>query len=324
MIMFRYILSILMVCLSYSSALARDQPFNAWLDEFKQYALTQSISQDTLDEAFENSKAPLERIIVLDKKQPETMITLDRYLRNTVTPARIEEGREHLQEQRELLTAIGKKYGVQPSIIVALWGIETSYGANTGSTKTIDALATLAYDGRRSEFFRGELISALRILQAEHMDASEMVGSWAGALGQCQFMPSTFLKHAVDYDGDGKHDIWGNQADAFASIANYLKNIGWNADEGWGMEVQIPDGYDVKHEDIHTEKSLREWNTIGIRTMNSDALPNADTMASLVVIGKDDDVAHYLVYKNYKALLQWNRSRFFATAVSTLSDKIAE
>lgn len=308
-------------CLS-GNAWAKDTSFDEWLHDFKKDAHSQGIAQATLEDAFSETKAPIERVITLDQKQPENVLTLDEYLKNILTNKRIKDGKKALKDHHALLTKIGRQYGVQPRFIVALWGIETLYGKNTGGFSTIDALATLAYDGRRSDFFRGELINALTILQQEHMEASEMKGSWAGALGQCQFMPSTYLKYAVDANEDGKHDIWDTPDDVFASIANYLKSLEWNKKEGWGRRVTLPEGFDMALADIKTEKTLSDWGKLGVRTASGKPLPKGNQQASLIMVGKDDDAVPYLVYSNYKALLQWNRSRFFATAVGTLADHI--
>ena len=207
---------------------------------------------------------------------------------------------------------------------MALWGIETNYGRNTGGFYTIDALATLAFDGRRSAFFREELINALTILQKENMAAGDMKGSWAGALGQCQFMPSSFLKYAVDYNKDGKRDIWDSKQDVFASIANYLKTEGWNSNEGWGRPVRLPKDFDNALADIKSSKTLSEWNKLGVRRLDGKPLPDEDLKASLIMVGEGEDASPYIVYGNYKVILHWNRSRFFATAVGNLADAIGK
>jgi membrane-bound lytic murein transglycosylase B len=212
--------------------------FAAWLGQFKKDAVAEGISQKTLDEAFE-STTPIERVVELDRKQPESTLTLEEYLEKVVNDTRIAEGRERMSDNRELLSEISKKYDVEPQTIVALWGIETNYGENTGGFSVIDSLATLAYDGRRSEYFRGELLKALKIIDADHITAYDMDGSWAGAMGQCQFMPSSFLNFAVDYDGDGKRDIWNTNADIFASIANYLHSSGWSGDKEHDFNVLL-------------------------------------------------------------------------------------
>jgi membrane-bound lytic murein transglycosylase B len=215
-----------------------DQAFQNWLADFKSDALSKGISQQTLNEAFASTE-PIDRVIELDRKQPESTMTLEEYLQKVVSAQRISQGKELYSENRALLDQISAEYGVPGNYIVALWGIETNYGNNTGGFSIVDSLATLAYDGRRSEYFRGELINALKIIDADHIDAIDMDGSWAGAMGQCQFMPSSFLSYAVDYNHDGKRDIWNTQEDVFASIANYLHSSGWNNDEENNFNVLL-------------------------------------------------------------------------------------
>lgn len=205
--------------------------FNSWLVAFKSEAVGQGISVKVVDEALAGLY-PLEDVIALDRKQPEGTVTLEEYLAKTVAASRIRNGRNELAANRELLDKVAGKYSVPASVIVALWGMETSYGENTGNFGIIESLATLAYEGRRGAFFRTELLNSLKIMEAEKMSKDDFSGSWAGAFGQCQFMPSSYLKYAVDFDGDGKRDIWYTQADVFASIANYLHSEGWNNEEG--------------------------------------------------------------------------------------------
>lgn len=216
--------------LAATPALADDKTsFRQWLADFKQEAAGKGISEATLNQAFARVE-PLPEIIALDRRQPESTMTMEQYLAKVVSDQRIENGRAKLAEHRALLDEIGGKYGVPPRYIVALWGVETSYGENTGNYGVVESLATLAYDGRRSAFFRGELLNALTIIDQDHIAAESMYGSWAGAMGQCQFMPSSFLNFAVDHDGDGRRDIWFSNGDVFASIANYLESSGWDAD----------------------------------------------------------------------------------------------
>lgn len=207
------------------------QDFNKWLAELRSEAISQGVAVQVVDNALADI-SPLETVIELDRKQPEGTITLEEYLAKAITKGRIQRGRDELETNKELLAKISGKYSVPTSVIVALWGMETSYGENSGNFSIIESLATLAYDGRRSAFFRGELINALKIMDAEKMSVDTFDGSWAGAFGQCQFMPTSYLKYAVDFDGDGKRDIWYTQGDIFASIANYLHSEGWNNDEG--------------------------------------------------------------------------------------------
>ncbi|MDE3061386.1 MAG: lytic murein transglycosylase, partial [Pseudomonadota bacterium] len=232
--------------------------FSQWLSGVKREARARGVSDAVIRDALDGI-SPNDRVITLDGKQPESRLTLDQYLDKIVTNKRVREGREMMRRHRALLTRIGRKYHVQPRFIVALWGIETNYGKITGGFSTVEALATLAYEGRRTQFFRSELLDALTVLQKEHMDSDNMTGSWAGAMGQCQFMPSTYLKYAVDYNHDGKRDIWHNNGDAFASIANYLKALGWDDRRGWGRPVRLPQHFNRRLADITKEKSLREW-----------------------------------------------------------------
>ena len=261
-------------------------------------------------------------MIELDRNQPESTITFSQYLNRIVSATRVKNGRAKLDEHRAILEKVGAEFGVQPRFIVALWGIETNFGAFTGGFPVIDALATLAYDGRRSKFFRGELMNALRILDEGHIEPENMKGSWAGAMGQSQFMPSSFLRFAHDYDGDGAKDIWGTQADVFASAANYLKGVGWNDDLTWGREVRLPEGFDPALADLDVVKTIPEWQALGVRRPDGTDLPARELDASIVMPGGPDQPV-FMIYGNYRATLRWNRSHNFATAVGLLSDRIA-
>jgi len=208
---------------------------------------------------------------------------------------------------------------VQPRFIVAFWGIETDFGRLDGGFSVVAALATLAYDGRRSKFFRGELIRAIRILDQGHITPERMKGSWAGAMGNFQFMPSSFENFAVDYDGDGKRDIWRNKKDAFASAANYLSKSGWKNDQTWGRQITLPAGFDQKLVGLKVRKRMSEWQALGVRKVDGSALPKRELMASLVQATRGPV---FLTYNNYRVILKWNRSTYFAVAVGTLAEKI--
>jgi membrane-bound lytic murein transglycosylase B len=304
--------------------LANTQSFEQWRESFKQQALSQGINLNLLNQAFA-SVYPDPRIIRLDRKQPEGTLTLDRYLANTVTPSRVEQGRALYQRHKMLLDEIGTHYGVPPSFIVALWGIETSYGQNTGGFHVVEALATLAYDGRRHEYFRGELLNALKIVQDGHISLAAMQGSWAGAMGQSQFMPSSFLSYAVDYNRDGRKDIWNTQADVFASIANYLKTIGWDANLNWGEEVRTPPNFDRSQAGAKSNAMpLSHWVSQGVTGMNGDLLAIYPQELPMRVFFPGDGARAYLVTENYMRLLDWNYSSYFASAVGILSDRIGE
>ncbi|HWI27284.1 MAG TPA: lytic murein transglycosylase [Stellaceae bacterium] len=304
-----------------SASVARED-FSTWLAGVRQEALAQGIRPASLDRALAGVEL-LPRVIELDHQQPETTITYQDYLERVVSPERRQLAREKLQENRPLLEAVARRYGVQPRFIVALWGIETSFGRATGKFRVIDSLATLAYDGRRSAFFRKELINALRIVDEDGIDPKDMLGSWAGAMGQSQFMPSSFLLYAVSYSGDGKRDIWHRREDVFASIANYLSQSGWRADETWGREVRVPKSFDRALLGPGIHKSLAQWQRLGIRRVDGGALPQRDLEASILEPGGEDGPA-VLVYGNYRVLMKWNSSNFFATAVGLLADSMEE
>lgn len=323
-------LGFLSVVMAASAAHAQvDEGFARWLAGFKEKAAAQGISQRTIDDALTGIE-PDAQVVTLDQKQPENKVTLTKYISNTLPQRRIERARRMMHEYHDTLHAIGKKYGVQPKYIVALWAIESDFGDNKGEFSVVQSLATLAYEGRRADFFGKELLSALTILDTEHMRSDELSGSWAGAMGDCQFMPSTYLSFAVDGNGDGKRDIWDSPPDIFASIANYLHSLGWNAKQGWGRAAVVPDDFSVSDADISVGKPASYWRKRGLKygRDNGDVnairpIPNSDTTLYAMYPGTEDEGA-YLVTENYKALLQWNRSRYFATAVGTLADAIGE
>ena len=297
-----------------------DPDFNRWVLDLKVEARDRGIADSLLEEAFQGIK-PLPRVLELDRKQPESTMTFVQYQRHIVSPERTQRGREMLTQHHDLLTEVGQHYGVPPRVIVALWGIETSYGSNTGGFNVIEALTTLAYDGRRSQFFRSELFNALQILQEGHASLVTMKGSWAGAMGQSQFMPSSFLTLAVDYDGDGRKDIWTTHADIFASIANYLSQSGWHAGEIWGRKVTLPEGFDQQETGLQISKPLQVWHNMGVRRGNGRSLPLASMNGSIIL--PDDTLSPaYLVYHNFRVFMKWNHSIYFATSVGLLADVI--
>lgn len=295
--------------------------FEQWVEKFKAEAVGKGISASLVEEAFQGVE-PISRVLELDRKQPESRMTFVDYRKKIVSTRRIQQGRKMMAQHRALLVEVGQRYGVQPQFIVALWGIETNYGNNTGGYDVVEALATLAFDGRRSRYFRTELLNAFRILDARHISLEKMKGSWAGAMGQCQFMPSSFLKLAVDYDGDGRKDIWTTPADVFASTANYLTQSGWRGSQIWGRRVQLPSGFHVKMSGLKISKPLHVWQKSGVRKADGSDLPVASLNASIVLPdGKGGP--GYLVYNNYRVLMRWNRSTYFATSVGLLADAIA-
>jgi membrane-bound lytic murein transglycosylase B len=306
-----------------SSGHAADDPaFAAWVKELEADARDAGISEETIEEAL-GDLALEPKVVELDRKQPETRQTFEQYRSRVLSKNRVEKGRKLLKEHRSLLNKIAAEYGVQPRFIISLWGIETSYGGFLGGHHVIQALATLAYDGRRADLFRRELISALRILDRGDIEIEDMKGSWAGAMGQCQFMPSSFLRFAVDYDGDGRRDIWSSLPDVFASIANYLSKSGWNDKYTWGRPVQLAAAEKTPSDTsgLKVVKSLPEWQSLGVRRKNGRNLPVVALNASLLRTDEGEGPS-YLVYDNFRVLMVWNRSTYFALTVSELSDLI--
>ena len=318
------ILIISMLCFLVQSPMSyAAQPFEAWLADFKQEALDKGISRSTLDRAFVSVK-PIPRIIELDRKQPEGTLSFAQYQERVISAARIKQGRKLYRQHWAELNRISKKYGVPGHIIVALWGIETSYGNNTGGFSVISALATLAYDGRRSVFFRKELHQALQILEEGHISPSAMKGSWAGAMGQNQFMPSSFHNFAVDENGDDKRDIWTTLPDVFASTANYLHKSGWAPDKRWGRRVKLPEKFPESLTGREVSKSLTQWQGMGITLPGGAKIPVAAHMKASIIVPDGIGGPAFLVYDNYNVIMKWNRSVYFATSVGLLADKIAQ
>jgi membrane-bound lytic murein transglycosylase B len=295
-------------------------PFFQWLQGLRADARAVGVREGTLDRAFAGVE-PIPRVIELDRRQPEFTLTFQEYMARVVPPARVDKGRQRLAENSELLGGVAAKYGVQARFLVAFWGIETDFGRQTGGFPVVAALATLAYDGRRSAYFRKELIYALQILDAGHVTPERMIGSWAGAMGQTQFMPSSFRSFAVDHDGDGRIDLWNSRSDVFASAANYLKRSGWKGDETWGRPVRLPDGFDARLIGTGVAKTLAEWSALGVARGDGSPLPARPLKAS-VILAEGAKGPAFLVYDNYRTILKWNRSTFFAIAVGTLADRI--
>ena len=295
-------------------------PFDVWVVQLRQDARAAGISDQTLDGAL-SGLAPIPRVIELDRRQPEGRFTFQQYNQRVLSQSRIERGQQLYREHRELLDRVAADYGVQPRFIVALWGVESSYGSYYGEYPVIGALATLAYDGRRASFFRGELLKALQILDSGDIAVEDMNGSWAGAMGQSQFMPSSYHAYAVDYDGDGHRDIWTSLPDVFASIANYLAKAGWNDRHTWGRKVNPPSGLNGELVGLEMAKPLPEWQALGVRRADGADLPPVALDASLLRTDEGRGPS-YLVYQNFRVLMAWNRSTYFGLTVGQLADLI--
>nr|WP_216601855.1 lytic murein transglycosylase [Vibrio sp. SCSIO 43169] len=319
------LLSVILGATIASSAWANELSFEQYVEGLKQEARQKGISEQTISAAFEDvTYKP--RAVKADRNQPEKKLTLDEYIPRAVPDWKVKQAKELYVKHKEELQRIGEEYGVQPRFIVALWGVESNFGKFTGNYSVIDALSTMAYDGRREAFFRNEAMAALTILDEGHIKPENMKGSWAGAMGQCQFMPSSFLSYAADGSGDGKKDIWDNEADVFASAANYLSQSGWTDSYTWGRQVKLPHGFDTSIQGRSEEKGkyLQEWSKMGVTRYDGRPLPQLDEDIKAWLIAPDDANGRvYLVYNNYNVLMKWNRSYYFALAVSHLADRIA-
>ena len=318
----RKLLSILLGVSLASPVLAENASFDKYIEGLKQEARQEGISEQVLDSAFKNVQYR-PRAVVADRNQPEKKLTLDEYIPRAVPQWKVQKAKALYKQYYDQLHDIGAKYGVQPRFIVALWGIESNFGSLTGGYHVIDALSTMAYDGRREKFFRNETMAALKILQQGHISAANMKGSWAGAMGQCQFMPSSFLSFAADGNGDGKKDIWSSKEDVFASTANYLSKSGWNSHRTWGRQVKLPKGFDVSLAGRQAShgKYLAEWSKLGVTRYDGRHLPKLkDDIKAWLIVPDDEKGRVYLVYNNYNVLMKWNRSYYFALAVSHLAD----
>lgn len=295
--------------------------FDSWLADFRAEAATAGITDVTLDAALSGIR-PAERVVALDRGQPEFLQTFTDYLGRRITADRVGQGRALLQEHAALLDEVERQYGVPKTVLLAFWGLETHYGAVKGSLNIPASLATLAYDGRRSKFFRSQLLDALRIIDAGHVSAADMTGSWAGAMGHMQFMPSTFRAHAVDADGDGRIDLWQSLPDAMHSAANYLKKAGWRAGEPVAVQVLLPEGFDWRSARFSNRLPVAEWAAQGVTPATGGALPALAGRAAIVLPQGWQGPA-FMVFDNFDVVMDWNRSLNYALAVAQLAQQVA-
>ena len=312
----------------HGTALAEETPvpisqadFESCLVTFKDAALEAGISAETAASVLDQV-ALSERVLELDRRQPEFTSTFADYFNRRVTGARVEKGREMLATHRDLLEAIRDRTGVPPQYLVSFWGLETNFGGYLGKMDIPSSLATLACDPRRSSYFTGELISALRIIDNGDVAAADMNGSWAGAMGHVQFMPSAYLKYAVDYDGDGRRDLFASTEDALASAGNFLMELGWEPGLRWGREIQLPDGFDFTLSRGASKKPLGEWRNLGVTDAFGHPLATVPVDAALRVPAGHRGPA-FLTYANFDVIMRWNRSVYYALAVGHLADRIA-
>jgi membrane-bound lytic murein transglycosylase B len=295
--------------------------FSIWLESLKADARTEKISEATIQETFKDAEY-LPNVIVLDRSQPEFISTFFTYINKRVTEDRIDNGRYKLHENMDLLNKVEQQYGVPKNIIVAFWGLETNYGSYKGNYELPSALMSLAYEGRRAEFFRSQLMDVMRIIDAGHNDVEGMRGSWAGASGHMQFMPSTFIAYAVDADGDGRSDIWNSLPDAFSSASNYLSRIGWKKEEPVALEVKLPASFDYAEARLDLRKQAADWTNMGVTKVDGTPLPAVNNAAILLPQGWQGPA--FLVADNFDVIMKWNRSINYALSVSYLADQLVE
>lgn len=320
----RFLVGVGALAVLFSTAQAEPADFERWLSSFRAEAAAAGISAETLDDALTGLSVN-ERVYELNDNQPEFSRAIWDYLDSAVSVSRVQNGRVKYLENRNLLTLIEEAYGVDAEIISAIWGLESSYGAIMGDYDAIQALATLAFEGRRTGYGRSQLIGALKIIQHGYAGRDELKGSWAGAMGHTQFIPTTYLSYAVDHDGDGRRDIWNNLGDVFASTANYLSVSGYRRNESWGVEVRLPSDFDYALADNAVKKAVVEWAALGLTTMRGAGLnerfdPN---LRGRLIIPAGARGPAFLTFNNFEAILKYNRSTAYALAVSLLSEEIA-
>jgi membrane-bound lytic murein transglycosylase B len=295
--------------------------FQDCLQNIRAEALRQGVPAATIDAAF-RGLAPDPKVLDLDARQPEFTLTYGKYIANAITPDRVAKGQQKLAQYRGLLDALQREYGVPGQYLVAFWGVETNYGAYMGDFSALRSVATLACMTKRTEFFSNETVQALRILADNHMTTQQMKGSWAGAMGNMQFMPSTFTRYAVDRDGNGRIDIWNSMPDAFASAANFLRGIGFRPGLPAAEEVFLPPNFPLDQADTTVEKPVRAWAALGVKRAAGGPLPASDEPAAIILPAGWRGPA-FILYPNFKAVMNWNRSTLYALSVSILAQQIA-
>lgn len=320
MMMKRIILNLVFVAslLVSITGFAQQQSWSSWVQDLRKEAISQGVRPSLFDQIF-RGLTPMRRTISLDRSQPEKRLTFAKYRRTRGDAYRIKLGRREYKKHAQLLNTIGKYYGVSPCMIVSVWGIETSYGRFMGNFPVIRTLATLAYDKRRSAFFRRELLIALQIVNDGHVSLSQFKGEWAGASGQPQFLPSSWRKFAVDYNRDGRKDIWKTHGDIFASIANYLVQNGWYANQPWAVEVKLPSHFNTALESMDTKKSVQAWENMGVRLAPTSQHIRGNLPASIITPYGGPSL---MVFHNFSVIKRYNNSTFYAGTVGYMADKI--
>ena len=294
--------------------------FQTFISTFRSEALAEGITAETYDLAM-SGLSPNVRVVELNNSQPEFVRPMWEYIDGAVSERRLELGREQIDANVMLFDRLEATYGVPRQVLAAIWGMETNFGQNMGAMNLFQALATLAYDGRRQDFGKSQLLAALKISQQEGIPPSEMTGSWAGAFGHTQFIPTTFLAHAVDGDGDGKRDLWHSSADALASAASYLQRSGWSGDRDWGFEVTLPEGFNYEQANADDERAMGAWAALGLKRVNGDPLPMGDMEAEVLLpVGANGPA--FLITENFGAIMAYNSATSYALAISVLSDRL--
>jgi membrane-bound lytic murein transglycosylase B len=311
----------LAVILTPLTLVAASADFDTCLDGILEQAVREGVDRVIAERVLDQVEY-LERVIELDRQQPEFTTPFADYLARRVTEQRIQQGRALLQKHRALLERVQAATGVSPAYLLAFWGLETNYGSYFGRMPVPSALATLACDPRRGEYFTGELIAALRIVEEGAIPLERMEGSWAGAMGHVQFMPSVFLRHAVDGDGDRRRDLWNSIPDAMMSAGHFLKSLGWDSEYRWGREVLLPAGFDYSLAGRTARRPLHDWRDAGVTDVSGRPVADLDIEAALLLPAGHQGPA-FLVYDNFEAILGWNRSEFYALSVGHLADRIA-
>jgi len=309
---------IFLLCAFITTTFAAAQSWQSWVAQLRVEAIQQGIRPALFDRIFADIPAPHAQVMSLDRSQPEKRLTFLQYRQSRIDPYRIKIGRAKYQQYYAILNKISHDYGVNGCIVTALWGIESSYGTYLGTFPVIRSLATLAYDSRRGQFFRQELLYALQIVNEGHISVEDFKGEWAGASGHPQFLPSSWHKYAVDYDGDGKRDIWKSQIDVFASIANYLQQNGWQAGEPWGVMVTAPATINPTWLGRKNFQPVSFWLSHGVQVPSSVVLPH-NTPAALVALNGG---SYVLIFNNFNVLMRYNASTFYAASVGYLADQI--
>ncbi|MBA1203048.1 lytic murein transglycosylase [Pseudomonas capeferrum] len=299
------------------------QTFAQWQAAFREQALQAGISASTFDRAFLDVTPDMD-VIKADRSQPEFTRPVWEYLDGALSPVRVRKGKALLEQHAQLLSQLEQRYGVDRQILVSVWGMESNFGQFQGKKSVIRSLATLAYEGRRPQFAHDQLLAALQILQNGDIQVDAMRGSWAGAMGQTQFIPTTYNTHAVDFDGDGRRDIWNSSADALASTAHYLQSSGWKRGQPWGFEVRLPSTFDFWLADGSQRKSVAEWLELGVQLPGGTRLPeNSNQLSAALLLPAGARGPAFLVFDNFRAILKYNNSSSYALAVSLLGDRFS-